>query len=72
VTDDLCIHDLTPATCSLCLHGPTPRPEPAYPVTRAFAAKYDGTCRDCGCDFALGDPIVKMSDESYWHARCAL
>lgn len=44
MSDDLCIHDLAPGTCTICLHGPTPR----GPELR------ESECRSCGAGVIWG------------------
>jgi hypothetical protein len=73
---DLCPHGDVPAACLDCLTGrPPERPnrEAAKPkaASHAFTARFPGQCAGCNLGIHEGQAVVKMSDESYRHARCA-
>jgi hypothetical protein len=65
--DELCIHDLEPNTCSICLHGVQAT---SLTIDAEFNAIYDGDCR--GCDLAIvpGQRIYRLSDGAYVHRGC--
>lgn len=77
-----CIHDLDPATCSICLDRARGRkPEPAQWVNGStFPAKYTTTCPECEQPISMnGDMITaqtkragQMDEEvRYVHRECA-
>lgn len=37
---------------------------------REFKSKYSGTCRNCGDDYAVGDPIYYIKGEGSTHVEC--
>lgn len=69
--DDECIHGLGPiAACTIC-NGREVRERAARDaVVRTWAAKFPGTCRKCGDEFAVDDLIGITADERYVHAEC--
>jgi hypothetical protein len=68
VTDELCIHDLTPESCTICLHGVEDKP--TLTIAHQFRARYDGDC--WGCDFPIrpGQQCYRLSNESNVHRGC--
>lgn len=67
--DDLCIHELIPQSCTICLHGLHEIYGKPYALYR-FHAKFDGVCRDCGFEWEPGDLIWKLTDGAYVHDNC--
>lgn len=69
--DEPCVHLLDPRTCTTCLHGVTPPPEPEAVQGLPFRARYDGTCLACGDPITKGvDTIVRTNRDRYLHLEC--
>jgi hypothetical protein len=73
---DLCPHDDIAAACLDCLDGKPPeRPnaEPDHPVAgaRPFYAQHPGHCNGCNLAIYTHEKIVWMTNDEYWHERCA-
>ena len=70
MTNELCKHELHPSECSACK-----RPKAVPPVTvrlKAFEAKYNSRCEECGDQIFPGQEIVRRSTASvaYSHLDC--
>lgn len=65
---DECKHGLPTGSCSSCRHPYRP-PEKAT-VEYLLRARYDGHCNGCNLPISVGQPIAKMSDETYRHESC--
>ncbi len=68
-----CIHELAPASCSVCSGRDR---EPAErsgggSTGPVFTARYPGRCSCCGEDFAAGDQIRADGDSGYCCDDCA-
>lgn len=78
MSDELCIHDMDPLTCSLCKpKGKTRAMRDFRAARRAvhakeFQAQYDGTCSECGEAISTGENIVHGDEGGYVHSRCLL
>jgi hypothetical protein len=68
VTDELCIHDLAPASCTICLHGV--QDKPAVTIVIECWAQFDGACRGCNLPIVPEQWIYRLSDGSYVHRGC--
>lgn len=77
MSDDVCVHELTLNTCSLCKPKGKTRAMRDFRAARRmananqFQAQYDGTCMACGGDIEMGDYIFSNNDGGYDHTRCA-
>ncbi len=67
--DDLCIHELGPGQCTVCLHGLRPRQEPVT-IDGTFNARYDGDCGGCNLAIVPGQRIHQLSNGRYVHTGC--
>lgn len=73
-----CIHDLDPATCSVC-NGAEKRQQAQRPFTSAaergvygpwFTARFPGMCTGCPADIRPGDTIRADGDGLYLCEEC--
>lgn len=70
----MCGHGMpSPASCVECMAEgnlpPAPRPSPLKVVQR-FTARFGGQCRSCNLPIFEGQPIARMSDDTYRHTSC--
>lgn len=71
-----CPHGMpTPGSCVDCMDEgnipPAPPPTRLAKLGSGFPARHDGHCPGCNLAIHVGQLIVKMSNESYWHTGCA-
>lgn len=63
-----CPHELDPRACLSC-REPAPQRRHPEPVSRSFAARYDGECSGCGFDVRAGQQ-VRYTGDQLTHATC--
>ena len=61
-----CIHDLHPATCSVCNGAEKRAAEDESGRGPWFTARYDGLCAGCGDEISPGDTIRSESGHGGW------
>lgn len=69
-----CDHGMpTPASCIDCMDEGNIAPVRREPVTveARFPARFPGQCPGCNLAIHEGEQIVRMSDDTYRHGRCA-
>lgn len=71
-----CTHGMpTPAACVDCmLDGPVAPPKRAPRVAVVGVpspARFPGHCNGCNLPICVGDAIVRLSNDTYRHERCA-
>jgi hypothetical protein len=69
-----CIHELDPASCSVCSHRGEPVPGVLDPEALGpwFTARYSGRCSLGDEPFRQGDRIRADGEDGYLCARCGL
>lgn len=69
--EEECIHGLDKRWCAICLHGLSEQYRHAQlAVVARFKAMYDGDCPGCDLPILVGQSIVKMSNDLYYHDYC--
>lgn len=69
--DDLCIHEMLPASCTIC-NGREKREESdGKKLSHTFTASFSGVCRGCGDVIEPGDTIGRLNNGKYVCEDCA-